>query len=43
MDIGVFANETQAKLALDNYVLDTKNAVDTQYIELDCFEVEGMK
>ncbi|GMG96820.1 hypothetical protein [Tepidimicrobium xylanilyticum] len=39
--IGVFANETDAKLALAEYILDSDSEVLSQYIDLECFEIIG--
>ncbi|MFS8541492.1 MAG: hypothetical protein LOD89_05325 [Tissierellales bacterium] len=40
--IGVYANETDAKLALANYVLDPDTYVSNEYIQLKSFKVEGI-
>jgi|GEM_PF-6905835 len=40
--IGVFASETEAKLALAEYVLNSDKEVSSDYIDLKRFEVEGI-
>lgn len=39
--IGVFANETDAKLALADYVLNADVEVSSSYIDLKSFEIQG--
>lgn len=41
--IAVFANETDAKLALADYILSSNVEVSSDYIQLKSFEIKGME
>jgi len=41
--IGVFANETDAKLALADYILSSNVEVSSDYIQLKSFQIKGME